>query len=310
MKLTQSLILCFILSYSILAQTKQVCFSIDDLTVVPYGDRSVENLTHITEHIVNTCVDYHIPAIGFVNETKLYRSGILDSLHIRFLEYWLSSGLELGNHTYSHVDYHKVTLKKYGMDIKKGEIHSKAISKKYESNFEYFRHPYLHIGNSKAKHDSLKILLKNTGYTEAPVTIDNNEYLFAQAYQRALSDDNLALSASVGNDYITYMESVLIYYENLSNKLLGRNMKHILLIHANRLNADYLDQLAEMFLKNGYSFISIQEALTDPAHQLPITEYGSYGISWIDRWALSQGKKGEFFAGYIETPEYINELTR
>jgi hypothetical protein len=45
--------------------------------------------------------------------------------------------------------------------------------------------------------------------------------------------------------------------------------------------------------------------LQDEAYQTPITVYGKWGISWIDRWALSQGKKGDFFKGDPETPAYI-----
>jgi hypothetical protein len=64
-----------------------------------------------------------------------------------------------------------------------------------------------------------------------------------------------------------------------------------------------------MFRKNGYSFVSLYTALEDAAYQTPVTVYGKWGISWIDKWALSKGKKGEFFKGDPETPEYIKKLT-
>jgi hypothetical protein len=86
---------------------------------------------------------------------------------------------------------------------------------------------------------------------------------------------------------------------------LGRNIKHILLLHSNAINADHLDELAERYKKLGYSFISMASALTDPAYQKKITEYNNWGISWIDRWALSAGKKGDFFKDDPATPEYV-----
>jgi len=310
MKLALTLHALLLITFLGQAQTREVCFTIDDLTVVPYTDRSEKNQTYITESIVNTCIEYRIPAIGFVNEKKLYPNGVLDSLQLGFLEYWLKNELELGNHGHSHLDYHNTNLNKYQKDLIEGEKHSKPLSEAYGKDFKYFRHPFLHIGTSKEKHDSLRVFLSKVGYEEAPVTIDNSDYLFALAYHRTLSSNNGKLAAKIGDDYITYMENVLHYYEGLSNKLLGRNMKHILLMHASRLNADYLVQLAKMYKNNGYSFISIEDALTDPAHQLPITKYGPYGISWIDRWAISEGRKEVFFAGYVEVPEYINSLAK
>jgi hypothetical protein len=101
------------------------------------------------------------------------------------------------------------------------------------------------------------------------------------------------------------MEEKLLFFENQSEKLLGRNIKHILLLHASALNADYLDELAERFINHGYSFISIKDALTDEAYQTEITKYNDWGISWLDRWALSQGKRGDFFKGEPVTPDYV-----
>jgi len=75
-------------------------------------------------------------------------------------------------------------------------------------------------------------------------------------------------------------------------------------MHANLLNADYADELFEMFVKNGYSFVSQSEVLTDPAYQEPITKYGNWGISWLYRWALSQNRQ-DLFDGDIEVPDFI-----
>ena len=71
-----------------------------------------------------------------------------------------------------------------------------------------------------------------------------------------------------------------------------------------------VDELASMFLKNNYEFISLAEALKDPAYQTEVTSFGNWGISWIDRWAMSAGKKKEFFKEEPATPEYIVELTK
>lgn len=181
----------------------------------------------------------------------------------------------------------------------------RELTKTYGTEYKYFRHPFLHIGLSEEKHDSLNIFLDNHGYEEAPVSIDNDDYIFAFAYSKAMYNKDSTLMDRIGRDYLDYMEEKLLYFENQSKKLLGRNVKHILLLHANAINADYLDDLAERYRKLGYSFISMEKALSDPAYQQEITRYGKWGISWIDRWALSAGKQGEFFKGDPETPAYV-----
>jgi hypothetical protein len=220
----------------------------------------------------------------------------------------VESGLELGNHTFSHPDYNSVTLKEYTQDILKGEVITKEILKRKGAKLTYFRHPFLHVGNSKEKSDSLTLFLTRQGYTVAPVTIDNEDYLFALAYQRASKKMDLNLMKQIKDDYINYMEKKLKYFEQQSNHLFGRDIKHILLLHASLLNADAMDSLAVMFQRNGYEFITLAEALQDEAYRTPITKYGNWGISWVDRWALSQGKKGDFFKDDPSTPDYIKKL--
>jgi len=51
---------------------------------------------------------------------------------------------------------------------------------------------------------------------------------------------------NIGIDYIDYMKRKIEYWEDQSNKLFGRNINHVLLIHANALNAEYYDELCQM----------------------------------------------------------------
>jgi hypothetical protein len=99
-----------------------------------------------------------------------------------------------------------------------------------------------------------------------------------------------------------------VFYEGLSQELFGRYMQQTLLIHASLLNAHFLGELIKMYQAHSYSFVSQTEILTDPAYREQVSKFGDWGISWIDRWALSKGKKGDFFKGDPETPAFIKEL--
>lgn len=290
-------------------QRKQVCFTIDDLPTVAYGITDTVFLEQLTDRLIASLNKNKIPAIGFVNEIKLYKNDDPMSFQIQLLNHWVDNGLELGNHTYSHPDINSVTMKEYTQDILRGELITRELLKRKGRRLTYFRHPFLHVGNSKEKSDSLTLFLMNRGYTVAPVTIDNEDYLFALAYHHANNKKNLNLMKQIKSDYINYMEQKLKYFEKQCHHLFGRNIKQILLLHASLLNADAMDSLAGMFQRNGYEFISMTEALEDEVYQTPITKYGNWGISWIDRWALSQGRKGDFFKGDPATPDYIKKLS-
>ena len=114
----------------------------------------------------------------------------------------------------------------------------------------------------------------------------------------------------IATSYLEYMQKKIDYYESMSIKLFNRNIKQILLIHANALNADNLDALAMMYERKNYEFISLSDALKDEAYLTKNTVYGRWGISWLDRWAMSMGKKGDFFEDDPSTPDYIMKLAK
>jgi peptidoglycan/xylan/chitin deacetylase (PgdA/CDA1 family) len=308
MKIVILLILIFSASSSF-AQKKQVCFSFDDLPMVSYGITDSVYQQQLMNRLVASLNKHSIPAIGFVNERKLCESdGSIIPFQVGILNTWVNSGLELGNHTFSHPDYNKVSFAEYAKNIVEGETISKEILAGKGKSLRYFRHPFLHVGNTKAKADSLDNFLKERGYTVAPVTIDNDDYLFAVVYKRASVKNDTALMQLIRTDFVNYIELKMKYYEKQSNRLLGRNIPQILLLHASLLNSDCTGLLATMFEKNQYEFVSMDEALRDKAYHTPVTVYSNWGISWIDRWALSQGEKGDFFKDEPATPDYIKTL--
>jgi peptidoglycan/xylan/chitin deacetylase (PgdA/CDA1 family) len=68
----------------------------------------------------------------------------------------------------------------------------------------------------------------------------------------------------------------------------GYEVKQILLLHANELNADYAGDLMAMLRTRGYRFITLDAALQDPAYALPDAQ-AARGPSWLHRWMLAKG---------------------
>jgi peptidoglycan/xylan/chitin deacetylase (PgdA/CDA1 family) len=286
---------------AIVVNASQMCVTFDDLPAVR-ASNPVE-AQEITVKLLHTITTEKIPAVGFVNQNKLEIDGRISAEMVSILNMWMDAGLELGNHTYSHMDLHNHSLKDYEEDVIRGEDVVRELLKNRGMQLRYFRHPYLHTGTDLKTKRNLSEFLAQRGYTVAPVTIDNAEWIFALAYDRSGSDQK----PKIVDSYIEYMSQKLAFFENESQKLLGRNIRQILLLHANRLNADHLPMLIEMIRKKGYEFITLNEALQDEAYQLPDTFTGKGGISWLHRWAITRKVSKDFFQGEPAAPPLIME---
>ncbi len=86
------------------------------------------------------------------------------------------------------------------------------------------------------------------------------------------------------------MAEAALFHEEQARGFFGREIPHILLIHANALNAAELDALLTWFEKNGYMFITLWEALQDECYKLPEATT-PHGFSWIRHWQLAAGQK-------------------
>jgi peptidoglycan/xylan/chitin deacetylase (PgdA/CDA1 family) len=300
----QFFLICLFLG-STIAQNKRIAITIDDLPLQNGKYLSNERSHQITDKFLEKIKSQNAPVIGFVNEDGLQVDGKNDDSKISLLKKWLDAGLDLGNHTFAHKSANRVSVEEYKKDILDGERVIRKLVEDKGKKLIYFRHPYLQTGRSLEVKNEIEKFLDEHGYRIAPVTFDNAEWIFAGAYRKAVDSNKTEMMNRIGSEYIDYMKRKLDYWESQSLSLFGRNINHILLIHANALNADYYDLLCEMIRSSGYSFISLGEALKDEAFKSRDTFIGAGGISWIHRWAVTQGKKKEFFGDEPMTPKYI-----
>lgn len=286
-------------------QRREVAVTFDDLPVISVTRHDIALYREITGKLLATIKANGIPAIGFVNENKLYTDGKLNEARVALLQQWLDSGLELGNHTFSHPDLHTTPLDAYQMNVVRGEEVTSRLLRQKGMRLRYFRHPFLHTGADLETKRKFEEFLHGRGYRVAPVTIDNSEWIFAAAYARAAERGDKQMMRRVASAYIPYMESMFDYYEKQSIALFGREIRQVLLLHANALNADYFGELVRVMKRRGYRFIALDEALADEAYASPDAYAGRGGITWLHRWALTAGKRGAFFAGEPTTPDFV-----
>ena len=269
---------------------RQVAVTIDDLPGGMADRLPASDLTAMTTKLLGTLYDQKIPVVGFVNERKLYRQpGEVDQ-RIKLLEMWLDDGFDLGNHTYSHASLNQIELKDWEDDVVQGESVLRLLLTEHKKPLRYFRHPYLDTGRDLATRRKAEEFLTQRGYRIAPITLDGWDWMFAGLYEDAKKRNDTSMQQQIVKDYLAYHDAVFTYDEQLSVKVVGYEPKQILLLHASNLEADHIGELLDVLRKHGYRFITLEDALKDPAYSLPDTYVGEEGMGWIEQWAITQGK--------------------
>lgn len=268
---------------------RQVALTFDDLPAAASDFMSGAEITAMTANLLAALKQQNIPAVGFVNEKKLYKWGEVDE-RIKALQMWLDAGFELGNHTFSHASLNKLGLKAWKDEVVQGEPVLKLLLAQHYMKLRYFRHPYLDVGRDLQTRRDAEAFLTARGYHVAPVTLDAWDWMFAFVYDDAKKRGDAAVQQEVVNSYLTYSNAVFAYSEQLSKQIMGYEPKQILLLHGNTLEADHIADLADVLRKRGYRFIDLQDALGDSAYSLPNTYIGEEGPGWLEQWAITQGK--------------------
>ncbi|WP_147307702.1 polysaccharide deacetylase family protein [Wenzhouxiangella sediminis] len=288
MNRTLSIILfCLMPIAAYCAEGKKLAITIDDLPVASATPVSVDEKREITEKILSALRDRDAQAVGFVNEDKLLEDGGIDA-NVALLEAWLDDGMELGNHTFGHVGMHETELSAMKAAVLKGEPISRWLSERADRPYRYFRHPFTQTGDSIEEQFAFESFLAAHGYTVAPFTIEHTDYLFSCIYDHlaAGEDPGMDRTALVA-EYMQHLGDAIDAFETMSDDLFGRPIPQIWLIHANRINAATLSDSLELFKSRGYEFVTLKEALEDPAYATMAGPSKRYGPSWLLRWARS-----------------------
>ena len=269
---------------------RQLAITIDDLPAGAAHEMSAAEITDMTTKLLGTLRQQKIPAVGFVNERKLYyKWGEVDE-RIKALNLWVDAGFELGNHTYGHTSLNRAGLKDFEDAVVQGEPITRLLLAQHKMKLRYFRHPYLDTGRDLQTRREAEAFLVTRGYTIAPVTMDAWDWNFARVYDNARKRSDTAVQQEVVRSYLAYHTEVFAYYEKLSKDLVGYEPKQVLLLHANNLEAEHVGELLDMLRKRGYRFITLEDALSDPVYSLPDAYVGEEGTSWLDHWAITRGQ--------------------
>lgn len=256
-------LLCLLLlAFQCNANDKEIAITIDDLPLVASKMNTPGNQQRSTERfdrIIQAFKEYKVPVTGFVI------AGAIEKGQWEFLEKFRAAGFELGNHTYSHRNLNQIGAERYIADVDRAD----KVLAPIITEPKYFRYPYLAEGNQKSK-PLVQQYLAQHHYIIAPVTIDTKDFQFNEGlYKVPYRSREQYINNHMRKAYLNYVWNQTVKAEK---KAKGQPVKQILLIHANVLNSYVLPELLKMFQDNGYKFISLNDALKNPAPVLNVVD--------------------------------------
>jgi peptidoglycan/xylan/chitin deacetylase (PgdA/CDA1 family) len=269
------------------AAAGKVALTFDDLPALTLlADQPYVN--YLNDALLRGLRRRHLPATGFVNEGKVYE---LDSVQqIANLKKWLDAGMTLGNHTFSHESPNSLGGAGYIQDIIRGEPVLRRLLGNRRMSQVWFRHPYLETGYPEAVKREIDAWLAAHGYRIAPVTLDASDWEFAEPYDDAIARHDEARRLRIKAQYLAYTERTIAWYQSASTALFSRQIAFVMLLHATRLNADCIDDLARILKRRNLRGVSLNEAMRDPAYRTPDPYVGKDGVDWIERWSIQLHK--------------------
>ena len=247
-----TVVLCYLMNASVLAEN-QVAITIDDLPFVGSGTSTPSNLKRTQERfmaIVNALVENQVPATGFAI------GGAIAKNQWELLDLFRSQGFNLGNHTFTHPSLNSMSADNYIADITRAD----KVLTPVLTEPKYFRYPYLAEGKGEKK-EKVQAFLSEQHYVIAPVTIDSKDYEFNAQFYRIPYRQRAQKLEQVKKRYLAFIWQQTVKAEKRAKTEGGQPVKQILLIHANLLNSLCLGDIIELYKKNGYTFISLEDAL-------------------------------------------------
>jgi peptidoglycan/xylan/chitin deacetylase (PgdA/CDA1 family) len=246
---------------TVLAHGQQMAITFDDLPAHGEKPAGMTRLD-IAQSILTTLKQARMPpTYGFINGKR----GEDDASSPAVLDAWRAAGQPLGNHTWSHIDFHKATPEQFEADVAKVEPLLKQLMG--NEDWHWFRYPFLHEGDTVPKRRAARAWLAAHGYKIAEVSMDFEDYLWNAPYARCMGKHDDRSIGRLHDSYLSVADQYYGVFRRLSQMVYGRDVKYVLLMHVGAFDAKMLPELLALYRSKGVSFISLPSAISDPAYR-------------------------------------------
>lgn len=266
---------------------RSVSITLDDL---PYAGESLDDARDATEALLAALAAHGVSADIFIEGRRVEVDGETEARR-DLVRRWRDAGHFLQNHSYSHPRYSDVEIASYLADVERGHgvVADLLAETPSRGPVRFFRAPFNDLGETAATRIALNKSLAERDVQLAPFTVEHGDWMFNAVYVDALARDDAALARRVGRTYLAQMDTAFAFAERLADETFGRAIPQVFLIHANRINADHLGTMLERLKNRGYEFISMRQAVSDPAYASADEYLARWGVSWIHRWRVGLG---------------------
>lgn len=263
------------------AGPRPILITVDDLPISAGRlHPDPEERLAVTRGMLAALKSHGIQAVGLVTW-----GNVRDEADLRLLSLWLEAGHELGNHSWGHLDYSATETDAFVADIESAREALAGFLATRGKPLRFFRFPFLREGDDRAKLDAARGYLERTGQRNLPVTIDNQDWSFERPWVEAAGDD--AARQAVAEDYHAALRIAVRHHERRGDRLLGRPLPQILLLHATAIGAAQWDRLFTWLEDAGHRFAGADEVLADPVFEKPHDFVGPKGFGLWDRLAVA-----------------------
>jgi lysophospholipase L1-like esterase len=239
----------------------KIAFTFDDLPAhgsLPKGATREE----IAKKILAALQDAGVPpTYGFINGLALEREPGSDAV----FRAWRAGGQPLGNHTWSHMNLGQHSLEEFEADV----VRMEPVLRQHmnDEDWHWFRFPYLSEGGPPEKRNGMRAFLAQHGYRIAAVTMSFGDYQWTEPYARCRAKGDARAIDALKSSYLGAADETIGYSRGLSQKLYGRDIPYVLLMHIGGLDAEVLPQLLQLYRSRGFQFVTLAEAESDPFYR-------------------------------------------
>lgn len=237
-----------------------IALTFDDLPAagsLPPGQNRTKIATTLTAELKANHLE---GTYGFVNAIKLENDP--DAQHA--LHIWLDAGMNIGNHTWSHVSINSNTVEAYEHEIALGEP---ALAEYAQvRDWRWFRYPYLWEGDTLEKRHAVRSYLREHGYHVAQVTLDFEDYAWNDAYGRCLAKPDDAAIIWLKQSYLENAAEFIKLGREEERIAFGREIPNVMLLHATAFTTLMLPDLLDLLRAQGFTFAALAEVERDPAY--------------------------------------------
>jgi len=226
------------------------------------------------------------PAYGFINARKL--EGNQDAAEA--LKIW-AAGEPIGNHTYGHIDLNTNPAEAFEREIDENEPSLELLAGK-DGDWHWLRYPFLHEGETVEKRRAVRAYLQAHGYRVAQVTLDWEDYLWNSAYARCAAKNDAQSIAWLKSSYLSIESSYFDLGRDLAKMVYGHDINHVLLLHLGAFSRTILPDALDLMQKKGFTFVTLEEAESDPVYEGDPDVGSKYGGTLLELWI--EAKKIKF----------------